>query len=157
MKQKTFVALFILFFAVTIKAQVFLNLDFEKHSPDGHANGWHQAGEGYNVFVDTTTFYSGKSSMCISKLGNGQFGAATSTFPFEEAKGKYLKYTGYIKTENVTDGCAGLWWRVDGKSGVLNFDNMNNRGVRGTTDWKKYSIEFKINENPINNISNGAI
>jgi len=148
MKQKTFCTLFILFIAISIKSQVFLNLDFEKHSSDGHAKGWYQGGEGYNVFVDTTIFYSGKSSMCISQIGSGKFGAATSTFPFEEAKGKSLKYTGYIKTKNVKNGFAGLWWRVDGKSGVLNFDNMKNRGVRGTTDWKKYSIEFKINENP---------
>ena len=38
--------------------------------------------------------------------------------------GKKVRYSGYIKTEGVTRGYAGLWWRVDGPSGVLAFDNM---------------------------------
>lgn len=130
--------------------QVFLNLDFEKVTPNGNAKNWYQGGEGFSVFVDSTVSFSGKRSLCIEKIGTGNFGVATSSFPIDQARGKYLKYTGYIKTQNITEGYAGLWWRVKGKSGILNFDNMNNRGAKGTTDWKKYTIEFKIDDKATN-------
>ncbi len=135
---------------------IFLNLDFEKVTPNGIAKGWHQGGEGFSVFVDSTVSFTGERSLCIQKVGNGNFGVATSSFPIEDARGKYLKYTGYIKTENITEGYAGLWWRVDGTSGTLNFDNMNNRGAKGTTDWTKYTVEFKIDEK-LTNINFGVL
>lgn len=151
--MKKIALLFIILITLTtsmLSAQVFLNLDFEKASPSGIAKGWYQGGEGYSVLVDTTVFYSGKKSLCIQRVGSGNFGVATSSFPVETARGKKLVYSGYIKTENLTEGYAGLWWRVDGRSGVLNFDNMSGRGPNGTSDWKKYTIEFKIDENPTN-------
>src|SRR5215216_3686976 len=42
------------------------------------------------------------------------FGVATATFPVTVAAGKTVRFSGYIKTEGVTTGYAGLWWRVDG-------------------------------------------
>ena len=54
--------------------------------------------------------------------------------------GKTVRLTGYIKSENVKSW-AGLWMRTDYyKSKVLSFDNMQNRGISGTTDWTKYEI-----------------
>ena len=76
---------------------IFLNLDFERVAPNGIAKGWYQGGEGFSVFVDSTVSFSGKRSLCIKKVGNGNFGVATSFFPIEDARAKYLKYTGYIK------------------------------------------------------------
>lgn len=136
--------------------QKFLNLDFEKVTPNGIAKNWYQGGKGFSVFVDSTVSFSGKRSLCIQKVGNGNFGVATSSFPIDDARGKYLRYTGYIKTENITEGYAGLWWRVDGISGILNFDNMNNRGAKGTTDWTKYTVEFKIDDK-LTNINFGVL
>ena len=132
------------------KDHVFLNLDFEQVYPDGNAKGWFQGGEGFSVFVDSTISYSGKRSLCIKRIGDGKFGVARSSFPVDQARGKYLKYSGYIKTKNITEGFAGLWWRVDGAGGILNFDNMKNRGVKGTSDWEKYTIEFKIDDKATN-------
>ncbi len=155
-KEKYLAFLFLLMFfnfnnaQNSSKAHVFLNLDFEQVYPDGNAKGWFQGGEGFSVYVDSTISYSGKRSLCIKRIGNGSFGVARSSFPVDQARGKYLKYSGYIKTKNITEGFAGLWWRVDGADGVLNFDNMNNRGVKGTNDWKKYTIEFKIDDKATN-------
>jgi erythromycin esterase-like protein len=84
------------------------------------------------------------------------FGVATATFPVKDAAGKRVRFSGYIKTEGVTDGFAGLWWRVDGPSGVLAFDNMQNRGVTGTTDWKRYDIELPVAADT-KNINFGAL
>ncbi|WDF64268.1 hypothetical protein [Flavobacterium sp. KACC 22763] len=53
---------------------------------------------------------------------------------------KTLKMTAYVKTENV-NSWAGLWMRVDYYSArVLAFDNMQNRPIKGSTDWTKYEV-----------------
>jgi hypothetical protein len=74
------------------------------------------------------------------------FGVGRATFPVSVAAGKHLKYSGYIRTEDVTEGWAGLWWRVDGEPGygALAFDNMHDRGARGTTPWLLYQIDLDI-------------
>ena len=76
------------------------------------------------------------------------FGVATFTFPLSAAKGKSVRFSGYIKTDKVTDGYAGLWWRVDGeregKRVVLAFDNMYDRGSRGTSEWKRLEINLPV-------------
>lgn len=84
------------------------------------------------------------------------FGLATATFPIEVAAGKRIRYSGYIKTQGITRKWAGLWWRVDGKSGVLAFDNMENRGATGTTDWKRYEIDLQVPKDATN-INFGAL
>jgi erythromycin esterase-like protein len=73
------------------------------------------------------------------------FGVATGTFPVTRAAGKTIRFSGYIKTEGVTTGYAGLWWRVDGAPGTtLAFDNMSTRGATGTADWKPFSIQLRV-------------
>ncbi|MEZ4820994.1 MAG: hypothetical protein R2942_00775 [Ignavibacteria bacterium] len=49
--------------------------------------------------------------------------------------------TAYVRSEDVKNW-AGLWLRVDGagKDEMLSFDNMQSRGITGTTEWKKYEI-----------------
>lgn len=84
------------------------------------------------------------------------FGVATGSFPVQAAAGKRIRYSGYIKTENITRGFAGLWWRVDGASGVLAFDNMQDRGVKGTTEWKRYEIDLPVAADA-KNINFGAL
>lgn len=84
------------------------------------------------------------------RQADGGFGVATMSFPVEAAKGKHLKYSGYIKTENVVGGWAGLWWRADVEDGNPAFDNMAGRGPTGTTDWNRFTIELDIPENTAN-------
>jgi len=73
------------------------------------------------------------------------FGVATGSFPVTRAAGKTVRFSGYIKTEGVTTGYAGLWWRVDGAPGTtLAFDNMSTRGATGTADWRPFSIELRV-------------
>jgi erythromycin esterase-like protein len=83
----------------------------------------------------------------VRKQGGGAgggFAVATGTFPVDAAKGKKLRYTGWIKTAGITRGFAGLWWRADGESGVLAFDNMQSRQIKGDTDWQEYDVVLEI-------------
>lgn len=81
--------------------------------------------------------------------GSDAFGVATGRFPVEAAKGKKVRFSGWIKTQGVT-GYAGLWWRADGEKGVLAFDNMQRQNVRGDTDWKRYEISLDVPDTVIN-------
>jgi erythromycin esterase-like protein len=74
------------------------------------------------------------------------FGVATGTFPVSHAAGKTIRFSGYVRTEGVTTGYAGLWWRVDGAPGTpsLAFDNMSTRGATGTADWRPFTIELRV-------------
>jgi erythromycin esterase len=132
-------------------ATTYLNLDFEDSATKEKPKLWYTGGFGYKITLDWHEADSGKASLCIESIVNDKsgrnFGVATSSFPVNDARGKKLRYSGYIKTDSVTDGYAGLWWRVDGpapEAGNLAFDNMGDRGVTGTTRWQKYSIELDI-------------
>ena len=68
------------------------------------------------------------------------FGSLMKTVPSDLYKGKTVKMSGYVKSEKAKSGAA-LWMRVDYYSAqVLAFDNMNDRRIKGTTDWQKYEI-----------------
>ena len=59
--------------------------------------------------------------------------------------GKRVKMTSYIKTENVEDW-TGMWLRIDSSNHKksLGFDNMNDRPIKGNTDWKKCEIILDV-------------
>ena len=68
------------------------------------------------------------------------FGTLMKTVQSDSYKGKTVKMSGFVKTEKVKSW-AGLWMRVDFYTAqVLAFDNMQNRGIKGTTDWTKYEV-----------------
>jgi hypothetical protein len=73
------------------------------------------------------------------------FGVASGSFPIKDAAGKTVRFSGFIKTEKVTHGFAGLWWRVDGGERMaLAGDNMDGRGAAGTSDWTRYEIDLPV-------------
>jgi hypothetical protein len=109
------------------------------------------------------------------KQSGVSFGVATGTFPAKDAAGKAVRFSAWIKTENVRNGYAGLWWRVDGPGEGTNrptlaFDNSqariidgtpdaNNgtvRGATGTTPWTLYEFELPVGKTA-SNINFGVI
>jgi erythromycin esterase-like protein len=83
----------------------------------------------------------------VSQLARTQqaFGVATATFPVHAAAGKRIKYSGFIRTEGINRGWAGLWWRADsGSRSAVAFDNMQDRGAKGTTPWTRYEISLDV-------------
>jgi len=126
----------------------YLNLDFEDSTPNGKPKFWMAGGVGYEALVDKTDVNSGEACLRLESVSTKRtFGVATSFFPMDFARGKKLRYSGHIKTEDLKDGHAGLWWRVDGlQEPTIAFDNMADRGPKGTTDWQEYVIELDIPE-----------
>lgn len=130
-----------LFLCAILYAQNTHNLDFETLKNET-AKGWTTFGTGdYKVSFDTSIAQNGNISGAIASTGsNTQFKALAYTIPADFG-GKKIKLSGYLKTENVTNGWAGLWLRVDPE---ISFDNMRSRNIDGTNDWKKYEIELKL-------------
>lgn len=118
-----------------------LNLDFEQHR-NGFPSQWTAFGDKeYKVYVDSVHKKSGKFSAVIENTGSkNEYRALSITLP-ANYEGKSIRLSGFIKTENVTEGYAGLWIRIDPQIG---FDNMSNRGVAGTTDWAPFEITLPL-------------
>jgi hypothetical protein len=70
------------------------------------------------------------------------------TIKADDYRGKRLRMSAWMKSENADS--AHLWMRLDGAKLILGFDNMDDRAVRGTTDWKKYEITLDVPENAVN-------
>jgi C-terminal processing protease CtpA/Prc len=108
----------------------------------GNPVGWKASpGENYVVALDSNTVHGGKYSVSIASIAEtAGFKSMSLTIP-ESYAGKQITLSGYLKTENVAEGFAGLWLRIDPSIG---FDNMQDRGVAGTTDWTKYEITLPM-------------
>jgi erythromycin esterase len=139
-------------FAADAGVDPYLNLDFEEGQPGASPRNWYAGGEGYSGVISTGNPHSGAQCLRLSKIDpqSEGFGVGTSTFPVAAAAGRTLSYSGWIRTEGVADGFAGLWWRVDGPDGMLAFDNMATRGITGDTEWTRYVIELDVDSTATN-------
>lgn len=75
-----------------------------------------------------------------------KFGTLSQYCSADQYLGKRVRMTGYLKSENVKNW-AGMWFRVDDskqKDLSLSFDNMSDRPIKNTTDWKKYEIVLDV-------------
>ncbi len=131
-----------------------INLDLEtqdkaRHLPAGWAPGIHSPGAptpGYQVQTDSVVYQQGRYSVRLQSsydAGTNSFGAAHWAIP-ARYQGKSITLSGYLKTEAVQNGFAGLWMRLDGPNGTLGFDNMQKVNLQGTHDWQLYSITLPL-------------
>ncbi len=113
--------------------------------------GWIIAGskpKDYDMGKDSKIAHSGSSSAYVhSNQATIQgFGTLMQTFKADVYFGKRVRMTGYVRTEDVKN-FAGMWMRVDDKANPnqpLAFDNMSNRPMKGTADWKKCEIVLDV-------------
>ncbi len=131
-----------------------LNLDFEQHQ-NNYPTNWKDFGKPYyKIYTDSTSAISGNYSIVIeNNETNSDFRALAIELP-DNYNGKRISLSGYIKTENVTDGYAGLWMRIDPQ---IAFDNMNDNGISGTKDWKKYEITLPLDPENTDKIVFGGL
>ena len=68
--------------------------------------------------------------------------ALMQMFKADDYRGKRLRMSAWMKSEDAD--AAAPWFRIDGAKGMLGFDNMGNRVVKGTSDWKKYESTLDV-------------
>ncbi|OYU94862.1 MAG: AraC family transcriptional regulator [Bacteroidetes bacterium B1(2017)] len=113
-------------------------------------NNWFKAGsnpECYEMGIDKGVGPEGKNAATIKSAGKKVkgFGTLMQSCLAEKYLGKKIKMSGYVKSTDVK-GWAGLWLRVDddATNRAMAFDNMQNRPIVKTTDWKKYEIVLDV-------------
>jgi len=129
-------------------------LDFETESKEGKAPaGWDRddlypptGGDGYEVALDRENAHSGRTAGRIRSVteSKASFGTLTQSVTPEGFRGGKARLSGWLKTKDVKSGFAGLWLRIDGRGRTLGFDNMHDRGPRGTTEWTRYEVELDV-------------
>lgn len=123
------------------------NLDFESGA---NLRGWFNSGNtDYEVGVDHGVIHSGGASAHIKSkatVSGGSYEVLSQFVRADSYRGKRLRLSGYIKTNQV-EGWAGMWLNIaDSGNQLLGLDNMQNRPITGTSDWQKYEIVLDIPE-----------
>jgi len=140
--------LLVAFAVITIILTTFIIANIDDQIP----KGWFAAGSNpseYEIGIDNSIFENGHSCAYIKSKApkENEFGTLMQTISAENYLGKRLQLSGYVKSESV-NGWSGIWMRIDGENNQqLGFDNMRDRTIKGTTDWKKYEIVLDVPTN----------
>jgi hypothetical protein len=154
--KKIFLTILVLFIGLNIYSQTVQNFNFDfENIENGKPKYWESFDSKNYVFtLDSNISYSGKYAVSIEyKEGTADFSAWEFTIP-ENYNGKQITLSGYLKTENVSDGYVGLYMRIDPS---IAFDNMYRKNIKGTTDWTKYEITLNMNPKKTKRIVLGGI
>jgi hypothetical protein len=115
--------------------------------------GWYRWGSeltSFEMLLDSGSGQEGMNTLTIRSTEEkvDGFGTLMQSFLPNDYLGKRIKLTGYMKSKDIK-GWAGFWMRVDQASSKksLAFDNMQDRPVKGTTDWKIYEIVLEVPPN----------
>lgn len=125
------------------QVQITKLLTFEDEQTGSMPAGWFGGPSG-TISADNETVHKGTWSARLERsTGSAQtFSTITKAIPITFT-GSRIELRGYLKTEDVS-GFTGLWLREDGDTPGLAFDNMQKRGLNGTTDWTEYSITLPL-------------
>lgn len=120
----------------------------QKDGPAGAPRGWFLAGDhpqNYLTGIDRNMMYQGHPSAYLKAKPSATegFGTLMQQFDAREYVGKRVRLSAWAKSESV-DKWAGLWMRVDKDSKSVAFDNMQNRAIKGTSDWQKYAVVLDV-------------
>lgn len=129
----------------TLRSDLADRLNFEGQQPgDVSPTGW-DGGPTATLFADNKIVHGGHWSARIERQADspGEFSSLHKAIPIDFSGGT-VELRGFLRTEDVS-GFAGLWMREDGEGRGLAFDNMQNRGLKGSTEWTEYSIKLPIN------------
>jgi erythromycin esterase-like protein len=58
--------------------------------------------------------------------------------------GKHVSIAGWMRSDGIANGFAGLWMNVTGPTGTLAFKNLGDQKIVGTTPWKHYEISLDV-------------
>ena len=117
--------------------------------------GWFRSGDhpaDYEMGIDPAGGRGGGAGGFIGGRGSqpAGYGTLMQAVAADEYRGHRLRFSAYVKAAGV-GGWAGLWMRIDGRSKspselppVLGFDNMQERPIKGTLDWRRYEIVLDV-------------
>jgi hypothetical protein len=131
----------------TISVILFIILNSSYSLAEPLPRPWaHHNQEDYEAGVTTKNPFTGKYSAYVKskEVGKNTMGTLWQAIkPQPDWFGERVRMTVYMKTLHVKDA-AGLFMRVSTYGGLINYDYMYDRVVRGDTDWHKRMIVLDI-------------
>jgi erythromycin esterase-like protein len=83
-------------------------------------------------------------------IGPLAMGYADGILPAAIVRGHHVVFSGWIRTERIRNGWAGLWMKaVTPDSPTVGFQNMRENGPQGTAEWKHYAISIDVPANAV--------
>ncbi len=125
--------------AVIFSLLIVLSTSVRTNVPD-----WLLTGSNPSAFSTGTSATSGQdggpAAFLRGNVSTDGFGTLMQMFSASKYEGQRVRLSASIRTENLKQA-AGLWMRMDGTLGkMLSFDNMMDRPITGTTEWKRYEV-----------------
>ncbi|MGL4995830.1 MAG: hypothetical protein ACRC6G_06640, partial [Deefgea sp.] len=122
--------------------------------PDGWKT-WGNATQCYDMGIDTELTRNGQKVAVIRRNSEpfpstnvrDPFGTLMQTFKADDWRNKKLELTAELKAEAADS--VQMWVRIDGPIGLLQFDNMDYRAVKGTQDWTPARIVVPVSEGAV--------
>lgn len=122
----------------------------EESFMDKSVKGWILSGSdlyNYEMGVDHAVVHQGKASGYLKSktvLEGDSFATMMQQFKADNYVNKRIRLSGFLKTKDV-GLFSSMWMRVDNANGdTIQFDNMSNRSITGTTNWSLYSIVLDV-------------
>lgn len=122
------------------------------NSKDNIPQGWTKSGSQPQDYIVGTNQYEGHGGKgsafiksAISKASG--FGTLTQTVQAKNYRGERIKLSGFAKSKFVSYQ-AGFFMEIFDASGRrTSYDNMENRPIVGTSDWREYEIVLDVPDN----------
>ncbi|MDQ3268529.1 MAG: hypothetical protein M3P47_07410 [Pseudomonadota bacterium] len=129
-----------------------ISLKNPSFNPDQQAkmNGWteieHGSGESYTFVADPDNALSIPTSARIRRHGSEPYGLLQQSIGVHPSwHNKTVRLSGSLRGVDISGAGGALVLRADDGSGqILAWNFMQNARVKGTQDWKHYTIELKI-------------
>lgn len=112
--------------------------------------GWILAGShpaDYEIGVEEDLTYQGGRVAYLRSVAEkaSGFGTVMQTIGGDDYRERRVRFSASVQAHDI-ESWAGLWMRVDGATpGVpLAFDNMQNRPLRGSFDWRRVEVVLDV-------------
>lgn len=112
---------------------------------EGRVEGWILAGVGKENFTIGTEQTGGGTVAYLRSTApaDSSYGVLMQFFDSADYEGRRIRLTARVRPEGVKDFCS-LFLRVDRNREAVAFDNMADRPLRGTGDWRACTIVVDV-------------
>lgn len=104
---------------------------------------WEYNGPAYEMIRPTDVTFEGAPTACLRPVGEPDCGYLYQHFAAAKYRGKRVRYTLYLKTNDAKDGASLFADMYDTDSNKL-LMVMKQNPVVGTNDWTRRDIEFDV-------------